>query len=103
MGCTKVIGLLIGGVLFGCQSSSTQSKVDDTDKPVDIAPKILVKNCGGISPIRDRTKLIDNLRISGVITADMDQQQIDKVVSEYIAKRQKAFQECHKPKSKPGK
>ncbi|QDE29533.1 MULTISPECIES: hypothetical protein [Shewanella] len=90
--------------LQGCQNQSAASKVDEqTD--TEVVTKPLLKDCGpsGMPPLRDRTKLTENLRAQGLITADMDQAQIDKIVADYIAKRQKAFEKCHKPTPNIGK
>ena len=94
-----VLGLAILSVQ-GCQHQSTAESA-----PIAVATKPLIKDCGpsGMPPIRDRSKLIENLRAKGVITDDMDQAQIDKTVADYITKRQKAFEKCHKPTPNTGK
>lgn len=97
-----IMFLLVLAILSvqGCQHQSTEEPVVDK-----IATKPLVKDCGpsGMPPIRDRSKLIDNLRAKGVITDGMDQVQIDKTVADYITKRQQAFKKCPKPTPNTGK
>lgn len=86
--------------LQGCQHQSVASKVDD-----QAGTKPLVKDCrpSAMPPLRDKTKLTENLRKQGLITADMSQAQIDKIVADYIVKRQKMFEKCHKPTPNIGK
>jgi hypothetical protein len=103
----KYIIVMLGLVfmtLQGCQNQSAASKVDEQAATV-VVTKPLIKDCGpsAMPPIRDRTKLTENLRKKGLITADMDQAQIDKIVADYITKRQKAFEKCHKPTPNTGK
>ncbi|MGX9462655.1 hypothetical protein ACWXWU_15690 [Shewanella sp. A14] len=88
-------------ILQGCQYQSAEPI---NQQPV-IVTKPIIKDCGpsAMPPLRDRTKLIENLRAKGVITADMDQAQIDEIVADYITKRQKAFEKCHKPTPNTGK
>jgi len=82
-------------VLLGCQSQPSESTADQqASNQTTIKPML---QCGGMPPLRDRSKLTENLRTKGLISGDMDQAQIDKVVADYIAKRQKAFEKCHKP------
>ena len=87
--------------LQGCQNPSVASNVDEQAA----VTKPLIKDCGpsAMPPLRDRTKLIENLRAKGLITADMDQVQVDKIVADYITKPQKAFEKCHKPTLNTGK
>ncbi|MCT8988227.1 hypothetical protein [Shewanella phaeophyticola] len=100
----KYILIMLGLLsLLGCQHQVTETQ---TDKQVaEVATKPIIKDCdpSGMPPIRDRSKLIANLRAKGIITDDMDQAQIDKTVADYIAKRQKAFEKCHKPTPNTGK
>jgi hypothetical protein len=88
--------------LQGCQNPSAASKIDEQ---AVVVTKPLIKDCGpsAMPPLRDRTKLTENLRAKGLITAEMGQAQIDKVVADYITKRQKAFEKCHKPTPNTGK
>lgn len=83
---------------LGCQHQSTAETAPVVAKP-------LIKDCGpnAMPPIRDPSKLIENLRAKGLITDDMNQAQIDKTVADYITKRQKAFEKCHKPQPNTGK
>jgi uncharacterized lipoprotein NlpE involved in copper resistance len=94
---------LVFMTLQGCQNQSAASA--DEQAATVVVAKPLVKDCGpsGMPPLRDRTKLTENLRAQGLITADMDQAQIDKIVADYITKRQKAFEKCHKPTPNIGK
>jgi hypothetical protein len=45
---------------------------------------------------KDTQKLKQNLKDSGVITADMSDEQADAKVAEYIYQRQQAFKNCNK-------
>ncbi|GGP51678.1 hypothetical protein [Shewanella saliphila] len=89
--------------LQGCQHQVTEAQA--SKQTAEVATKPIIKDCGpsAMPPIRDRSKLIVNLRAKGIITDDMDQAQIDKTVADYIAKRQKAFEKCHKPTPNTGK
>ncbi|MDD8060562.1 hypothetical protein [Shewanella metallivivens] len=102
----KHILIMLGLLSLSLQGCHHQVTDAQTDKHTEIVvTKPILKDCGpsAMPPIRDRSKLIENLRAKGIITDDMDQAQIDKTVADYIAKRQKAFEKCHKPTPNTGK
>ncbi|MCE9687893.1 hypothetical protein LZP73_17065 [Shewanella sp. AS16] len=82
-----------GSAVEGAQIA-TDTQVTDaivTDKaPIQIKPG----SCGAMPPIRDTSKLKQNLIKKGVITKDMSEAEADAKVAEYIRQRQKAFESC---------
>jgi len=47
-------------------------------------------------PIKDRSKLKQNLQERGLIKEEMSLDEADRIVAEYISKRQQAFEHCPK-------
>jgi hypothetical protein len=52
--------------------------------------------CSAPPPIKDTTKLKQNLLQKGYINAQMTEQEADAKVAEYIYQRQQAFKNCNK-------
>jgi len=84
---------IASSALMGCQYSTLPEQAPQ--KKVNSKPKLpCVK---GTSPlIKDTTKLKHMLLASGKITAEMTAQQADKIVKDYIKKKQDAFKHCKK-------
>lgn len=92
---TKIGLLLTVGLVLGCQASVENDSTSEASSKM--ADKTSHNGCGAIPPIRDKSKIADNLRKQGVITDDMDQQEVNQVVADYIRQRQKQFAKCPKP------
>ncbi|NMH66213.1 hypothetical protein [Shewanella salipaludis] len=87
-------GSAVEGAPIAADKQVTDAIVTDTivtDKaPIQIKPG----SCGAMPPIRDTSKLKQNLIKKGVITEDMSEAEADAKVAEYIRQRQKAFESC---------
>ncbi len=53
--------------------------------------------CSGSPPVIDKSKIEKMLRNNGRITADMNQQQVEKTVNDFIQKKQNKYKDCKKP------
>lgn len=95
MGSTKIALLLSIALMFGCQANEANQQAENMTSAEVSYPT--TAGCGAMPPIRDKSKVADNLRKQGLITASMNQQEIDQVVADYISKRQKPFAKCPKP------
>ncbi|UCX03095.1 hypothetical protein [Shewanella glacialimarina] len=92
---TKIALLLSIVLMFGCHANEVNQQAENITSAKVSHPTTAV--CGAMPPIRDKSKIADNLRKQGLITASMNQQEIDQVVADYISKRQKQFAKCPKP------
>lgn len=79
----------------GCHSSE-QASQPVTESQTQTAKVVKPLPCHAMPPIRDTTKLKQNLIKNGYITADMTPEQADAKVAEYIQMRQEAFKRCGK-------
>lgn len=74
-------------------SAPTHEQVSDIGSPT---PKKIKLVCSVPPPPKDTHKLKQNLKDTGVITADMSAEQADAKVAEYLYQRQQAFKNCNK-------
>jgi len=83
--------------LSGCQKSSpvTDNAIAMNKQPIHMRPKLPCLS--GTTPyIKDTTKLKKMLLASGKITVEMSVEQVNKIVKNYIKKKQDAFKRCKK-------
>ncbi|RTR37314.1 hypothetical protein EKG38_19105 [Shewanella canadensis] len=89
---------LVSGMLTACASGpdDRSSSANDalSDAPVNNQKQI--SPCGAMPPIKDRSKLKQSLLERGLIKEEMSLDETDRVVAEYISKRQQAFEHCPK-------
>jgi hypothetical protein len=70
--------------------------VEPTDGMTTIKGKKITLVCSAPPPLKDTTKLKQNLLEKGYINAQMTEQEADAKVDEYIYQRQQAFKNCNK-------
>lgn len=97
---TMLLTVLLVITLSGCLEEEAKVEVkqeSSAERVLPIAPiaKLPCKKSMS-APIKDKTKIKNMLEKSGRITADMSPQQIDKVVNNYIRKKNAAFKDCQK-------
>ncbi|RTR27703.1 hypothetical protein [Shewanella atlantica] len=89
---------LLSCTLTACSTGpgEVNSATNDTlsEPPVNTLKQI--SPCGAVPPIKDRSKLKQSLQERGLIKEDMSLDEADRVVAEYINKRQQAFEHCPK-------
>ncbi|UJF22212.1 hypothetical protein [Shewanella sp. OMA3-2] len=95
MESTKIALVVSVVLMFGCQANEDNQQTENTAS-AEVSHSTTA-GCGAMPPIRDKSKIADNLRKQGLITESMDPQEIDQVVAKYISKRQKKFAKCPKP------
>ncbi|ABV39035.1 hypothetical protein Ssed_4433 [Shewanella sediminis HAW-EB3] len=97
--CVSIISVaLLSGTLTACASGldDRSSAANDTlsDAPANNLKQI--SPCGAMPPIKDRSKLKQSLLERGLIKEEMSLDEADRIVAEYINKRQQAFEDCPK-------
>lgn len=82
---------LLSGTLTACTSTP-----DDTLSDAPVNNQKQISPCGSMPPIKDRSKLKQSLLERGLIKEEMSLDEADRIVAEYISKRQQAFEHCPK-------
>ncbi len=77
------------------------SEAEVLEKPPVTNNEIInnIKKCktkAGMPPIKDKSKLKKMLIDNGTITAEMSEEKANKMVNDYIKKKQEAFKRCKK-------
>ncbi len=82
-------------LLSACQAEPQKTQ---TSQPENSAKLLLKKTClKGTSPqVQDKTKLKQMLIKSGKITTQMSSTEANKIINDYIKKKQDAFKHCQK-------
>ena len=86
--------LLTFVLLLFFTSCTNKSNTSIDDKPGNELKPIL--NCSASPPILDRSKIAVMLTNNGTITSAMGEEEIDKIVSDFINRKNKAFKDCKK-------
>jgi len=87
-------------VLLSCTLTACSTGPGEVNSATNNTPPVnnlkQISPCGAVPPIRDRSKLKQSLQERGLIKEQMSLDEADRVVAEYINKRQQAFEHCPK-------
>lgn len=84
--------LLIMAFMFLAVSCAQQSdSADSSAADSGYQPQL---NCSAAPPIEDKSRLIKMLKDNGTISPEMNKQQIEQIVSDYIKRKNKKHKEC---------
>ncbi|WP_299795735.1 hypothetical protein [uncultured Shewanella sp.] len=97
--CIALISaILLSGLLTACSSGAgdlgSGSEATLSGSPHNNLKQI--STCGSMPPIKDRTKLKQSLLERGLLKEEMSLDETNRIVAEYINKRQQAFGSCPK-------
>jgi hypothetical protein len=102
---TSAVALPFLIALLGCSHQPLSESKPEIQLVLEPAVEVLVDSsntkkiklvCSVPPAPKDTKKLQQNLKDSGVITADMSDEQAQDKVAEYIYQRQQAFKNCNK-------